>query len=449
MDNSEGLRSNVERIQKLSDTDGKFFAPIDINLSATQSIDLPPLSWYNYDIPPKKMKITNTAHTGEGYNACSSALCNFLHSPVTSSLLAPNIFLRTLFSKTLNLCSSLKVRVQVSQPYRTTSNITVIHLQLDHVILERWQYDVSCFVTLLLLFTVILSAKWMDERPFLADGPIIGNYVFSQLHFHWGIADEEGSEHTAEGHNFPLEMHVVHFKSDYGTQEVALRERDGLLIIIYFFKLQNEDNPNMQELIDSLTCIEVPHTSVHIDLKPITTYLRPFDSDYFAYWGSVMTSTCSHRILWLISREPIGISSRQVIFLLPQVARLRFLRGENNLIMTNNYRQVQPINNRSVFHVSPSTALDATILQIPTTPHPNIIKRGPGRLMQSLVNNGPIFPKKSNLKTKNITEEQELIETKLKNDPENQLNNRNQPVFQDPEDQLSSQTRSIFQNTEN
>jgi hypothetical protein len=34
-------------------------------------------------------------------------LCNFLHSPVTSSLLGPNILLRTLFSNTLSLCSSL------------------------------------------------------------------------------------------------------------------------------------------------------------------------------------------------------------------------------------------------------------------------------------------------------------------------------------------------------
>ncbi|KAJ4434585.1 hypothetical protein ANN_23147 [Periplaneta americana] len=50
---------------------------------------------------------------GEEYNACSSALCNFLHSSVTSSLLAPNIFLSILFSNTLNLCSSLKVRVQL------------------------------------------------------------------------------------------------------------------------------------------------------------------------------------------------------------------------------------------------------------------------------------------------------------------------------------------------
>ena len=56
---------------------------------------------------------------GEEYNAYSSALCNFLHSPVISFLLAPNIFLSTLFSNTLNLCSSLNVRDQVSQAYNT------------------------------------------------------------------------------------------------------------------------------------------------------------------------------------------------------------------------------------------------------------------------------------------------------------------------------------------
>ena len=60
---------------------------------------------------------------GEEYNACSSALCNFLHSPVILSLLAPNIFLSTLFPNILNLCPFLKLRDQVSQPYSTTGNI--------------------------------------------------------------------------------------------------------------------------------------------------------------------------------------------------------------------------------------------------------------------------------------------------------------------------------------
>jgi hypothetical protein len=39
--------------------------------------------------------------------------CNFLQSPVTSSLLSPNIFLSTLFSNTLSLCSSLNMDDQV------------------------------------------------------------------------------------------------------------------------------------------------------------------------------------------------------------------------------------------------------------------------------------------------------------------------------------------------
>jgi hypothetical protein len=44
----------------------------------------------------------------------------FLESFVTSSLLYPNIPLSTLFSNTLNQCSSLRFRDQVSHTYKTT-----------------------------------------------------------------------------------------------------------------------------------------------------------------------------------------------------------------------------------------------------------------------------------------------------------------------------------------
>jgi hypothetical protein len=56
---------------------------------------------------------------GKEYRLWSSSLCNFHHDP-SSSLLGPNILLNSLFSKTLSLCSSLKVRDQVSHPYSTT-----------------------------------------------------------------------------------------------------------------------------------------------------------------------------------------------------------------------------------------------------------------------------------------------------------------------------------------
>ena len=56
---------------------------------------------------------------GKEYRSLSSSLCNFLHSPVTSSLLGPNTLLNTLFSNTLSLRSPLSVSDQVSI-HRTT-----------------------------------------------------------------------------------------------------------------------------------------------------------------------------------------------------------------------------------------------------------------------------------------------------------------------------------------
>ena len=42
---------------------------------------------------------------GEVYKSFSSSLCNLLHSPVTSSLLGPNILLNTMFSNNLSFLS--------------------------------------------------------------------------------------------------------------------------------------------------------------------------------------------------------------------------------------------------------------------------------------------------------------------------------------------------------
>ncbi|KAJ9579380.1 hypothetical protein L9F63_024512, partial [Diploptera punctata] len=85
--------------------------------------------------------------------------------------------------------------------------------------------------------TVIISGKWGKERPYIGEGPLPENgYVFSQMHFHWGEYDNDGSEHTVDGKRYPMEMHVVHFKSSYKTQESALREKDGIITMVYFFQ---------------------------------------------------------------------------------------------------------------------------------------------------------------------------------------------------------------------
>jgi len=71
--------------------------------------------------------ITHTI-LGEEYKSFSSSLCNLLQSPVTSSLLDPNILLNTMFSNTLSLLSSRNVSDQVSHPYKTTGKIIVLYI---------------------------------------------------------------------------------------------------------------------------------------------------------------------------------------------------------------------------------------------------------------------------------------------------------------------------------
>ena len=57
---------------------------------------------------------------GEECGSWSCCLCNFLISPVASSLLKPNIFL----CPTPRTCSSLNVRDKISYPYERTGEVT-------------------------------------------------------------------------------------------------------------------------------------------------------------------------------------------------------------------------------------------------------------------------------------------------------------------------------------
>jgi hypothetical protein len=66
------------------------------------------------------------------------SLCNLHHSPITSSLLCPDILLRTLFSNTLSLYSSLRVRDPVSRQYKTTGRIMVLCVLTFTFLDSRW-----------------------------------------------------------------------------------------------------------------------------------------------------------------------------------------------------------------------------------------------------------------------------------------------------------------------
>ena len=73
--------------------------------------------------------------SGDKHRSRSSSLCSLLHSPVTLSLLGPNMFLSTLLSSSLSLCSSLNDGDQVSHPHKTKGKIKFMYI-LNFVFLD-------------------------------------------------------------------------------------------------------------------------------------------------------------------------------------------------------------------------------------------------------------------------------------------------------------------------
>ena len=104
---------------------------------------------------------------GKEYTSLSSSLCNFFHSPVTSSLLGPNTLLTTLFSNTLSLLSSLNISDQFSHPYRTTGNIIVLYILIFNVLDSKLEDNNSVLnnskhllENKLLIYRTILNPVW-------------------------------------------------------------------------------------------------------------------------------------------------------------------------------------------------------------------------------------------------------------------------------------------------
>ena len=78
---------------------------------------------------------------GHEYRTLSTSLCSCLHSPVSPSLLGPNILLNALFSYTLSLRSSLDVSDQVSHPYKTTGKFIVLCILIFMFLDSKLRYS--------------------------------------------------------------------------------------------------------------------------------------------------------------------------------------------------------------------------------------------------------------------------------------------------------------------
>lgn len=140
-------------------------------------------------------------------------------------------------------------------------------------------------------------------------------YRLAQFHFH------SPSEHTLDGVNSPMEMHLVH------------KDAQGQLAVIGVMISEGAAHPELAKLWKHLPAQpgraeEVPGESVN------AAKLLPASLSCFRYSGSLTTPPCSEDVSWFVLRQPITASAEQI-------AAFRSIISGNN-------RPTQPLNGRVV-----------------------------------------------------------------------------------------------------
>ncbi len=113
-----------------------------------------------------------------------------------------------------------------------------------------------------------------------------------QFHFH------HPSEHSLEGQNYPMELHLVH------------RDRQGKLAVIGIMIDRGEENQGLRGVWENLVPAYTPATETSAQIN--ANQLLPAKATSYRYRGSLTTPPCSESVTWIVMEQPIYLSSQQI-----------------------------------------------------------------------------------------------------------------------------------------
>ncbi|XP_016368740.1 carbonic anhydrase XVb, partial [Sinocyclocheilus rhinocerous] len=180
------------------------------------------------------------------------------------------------------------------------------------------------------------------QKMHVEGGDLAGQFASTQFHLHWGNGSfMPGSEHTVDGKQYPMELHIVN--------EVVHNGSTILTVLGFFIEATYDTGKpeSWKTLTSSLSKIANAGDKAYI-----TQYISMDDllpgvdrTKYHRYLGSLTTPNCNEGVVWTIFKDPIKVSWDLIDLFSTSV---HINKATNSPLMVDTFRGVQPVNSRIV-----------------------------------------------------------------------------------------------------
>ncbi|XP_068911876.1 carbonic anhydrase 4-like [Tenebrio molitor] len=223
-------------------------------------------------------------------------------------------------------------------PIPLTRNAT-IEVQFPNLIFNSSYYQKHKATFTNTGYNIEINFLYSSPKPTISGGGLRTEYVLNNLHFHWN------SEHTVNGHRFPLEGHFVHYAKKYGSLKNAVKFQDGLAVFSILYNLTSKPNPVFHDLVKSIPAIAVNRNRPVTLEKRVAVYdfLPTNTQKFYRYRGSLTIPNYDEVVIWTIFSVQSYLSKSQFL-------KLTQIYSASNTLITANNRELQKLNQRSVFY---------------------------------------------------------------------------------------------------
>jgi len=184
--------------------------------------------------------------------------------------------------------------------------------------------------------------------PEVSGGGTEDAYNIERINFHWGNTSTEGSEHTFDLQHSPLEMHIVTWRAQFHTMNVAVSATDGLAVFGVMFEMSEHCNPELQKVLDQIGTGKVLLSGSKATLTSaidLNGLLPKNWGSYYAYHGSLTTPPCFGSVLWHLFSDKTQVCKEQM----KTIRTLSISKSNPQLTIGANNRPLQPRKNRRVW----------------------------------------------------------------------------------------------------